>query len=88
MIEAWIENYSHFSIFLTLIAPSPQPAAINFPSGENLTQKTSEVLSEIVILGTSLNFLDELSESSMRMFFGFKGLLKRFLKLKFKFIAL
>ena len=51
----------------TLIAPSPQPAAINFPSGENLTQNTSDVLSEIVILGTNLYFLELFSESSIRI---------------------
>ena len=40
---------------------------MNFPSGENLTQKTSDVLSEMVIFGTNLYFLELFSESSIRI---------------------
>jgi hypothetical protein len=43
--------FIYYLIFLnklTLIAPSPHPAARNLPSGENLTQNTSLELSLIV----------------------------------------
>ena len=35
----------------TRMAPSPQQAARNFPSGENLIEKTSDVFSEMVMAG-------------------------------------
>lgn len=52
----------------TLIAPSPQPAARNWPSSENLQLNTSPVFSLIVIRGISLFFKFDMSFSKSTSF--------------------